>query len=256
MDLSLSNFVLQFVQALKFETHIDNPLARFLLYLADINVQVRGELLCTLCVQLRSLTEGVVSGRSEKNFFGRCTQRLTAEAQTSCCTLFEISYYSNSVSLAYLSVRLLRSSSVKAFFECVDEVDLWRFYEQLSLVRKLTTIQTIVKQEPKDKRAHRLSELLSGDEWPKTFELGFRLTEFAGFRPDKCKVRITFTIFPNASFVVSSPAVWFRQCRPRWCPCGFRLLNIMTRQPRCPRQCLRQPQQFYLSAVTIFVKTS
>ena len=41
MDVSLGNFVLQFVQALKFETHIDNPLSRFLIYLADVNAQVR-----------------------------------------------------------------------------------------------------------------------------------------------------------------------------------------------------------------------
>eukprot|EP00750_Incisomonas_marina_P002130 INCI12098.2.p1 GENE.INCI12098.2~~INCI12098.2.p1 ORF type:complete len:1002 (-),score=222.26 INCI12098.2:442-3222(-) len=147
MDVSLGNFVLQFVQALKFETHIDNPLSRFLIYLADVNAQVRKDLLWSLHAEVES----------------------------------------GSSNLVLHSLRDL-------MLQQLDEIDLWRFHEQLALTRKLTNIHKVLmdkdQREAIKERGGRnavLRQMLGEQQWPSSFELGFRLSEFAGLNAPKCK---------------------------------------------------------------------
>ena len=109
LEMTLSQFVIQFVQALKFETHIDNPLARFLLFLANSNLQVgtifarSNRVLVLHVISYNGLsTQFLILSlvlillipfcRFEKNFFGRCTQKSKLAARTlfftPCATFF------------------------------------------------------------------------------------------------------------------------------------------------------------------------
>ena len=79
---------------------------------------------------------------------------------------------------------------------CTDEVDLWRFYEQLSLVGALTAMNATLtdkrhKEEIKEMggSSEKLRSMMRAQRWPESFELGFRLEEFAGVNIDKCRVR-------------------------------------------------------------------
>ena len=76
-----------------------------------------------------------------------------------------------------------------------DEIDLWRFHEQLALTRKLTNIHKVLmdkdQREAIKERGGRnavLRQMLGEQQWPSSFELGFRLSEFAGLNAPKCKV--------------------------------------------------------------------